>query len=726
MINLRQLALQFISRGNLKGLVDQLGLEGVDRRSVEAMRAALLDSPAATPDVLLGCLYEKQVKVICQICGVDRTGRRRQLVNRLLSLDGADVEPAEASTVTPVATDLAPPPPAPAGMLRVSRTELVWPGKYDEEGRRGEVPRVSLPFQVIERVNESRATRVARAAPQMGLFDVYEGKEGSTFEDGWRNKLIWGDNLLVMGSLLERFAGKIDLIYIDPPFATGADFSFSAEIGDTEVEVEKEQSALEEKAYRDTWGGGQPTYLSMIYQRVELMKALLSDHGVIFLHLDPGMAARGRLLLDDVFGPGSFVNEIIWCYRGGGVPRDAFSRKHDVILFHQKGEDHFFQPQYVPYSEASQALIKGRGGVSIDDRPRDLERGAHMPDWWNDINSLQTWSPERTGYATQKPLPLIERIISAASRPGDLIADFFMGSGTAIVAAEKLGRRWIGCDLGRYAVHVSRKRLLDIPDCKPFETLNLGKYERQYWQLVTFEGDEKPVAEQTLYQYLAFILRLYGAQPVVGLTHLHGKKGGALVHIGAVDAPVTIDEINAALDECSALRQRELHVLGWEWEMGLAGPADGGLMQQMAKEKGVRLLLMQIPREVMETQAAAKGDVKFFELAYLEVAIEKPASRSIQVALRDFVIPNTELIPNDVRERIKKWSDYVDYWAVDWDFQDDTFVQGWVTYRTRRDRSLSLTSDVHTYEKPGRYRVLAKVVDIFGNDTSQVHEVSVS
>src|SRR4030095_3688429 len=303
----------------------------------------------------------------------------------------------------------------------------------------------------------------------------------------------------------------------------------------------------------------------------------------------------------------------------------------------------------------------------------------------------------------------------ASSDDGALVADFFCGSGTTLAVAEKLGRRWIGGDLSRWAIHVTRKRMLGIENCKPFEVLNLGKYERQYWQGVTFgDAKDKPFAEHALYEYLAFLLKLYGAQPVAGTSHLHGKKGKAMIHIGAVDAPVTIAEIDAAVDECAKLKQGELHVLGWEWEMGLYD-----LMVEAAKKKGVKLLLLIIPREVMEQQAAAKGDVHFFELAYLEAEIKTPKKLTTQVALKDFVIPNTELIPDEVRSKIKKWSDYIDYWAIDWDFQNDNFMQGWVNYRTRKDRSLALASDTHTYEKAGRYRVLVKVVDIFGNDTTQ-------
>ena len=163
--------------------------------------------------------------------------------------------------------------------------------------------------------------------------------------------------------------------------------------------------------------------------------------------------------------------------------------------------------------------------------------------------------------------------------------------------------------------------------------------------------------------------------------------------------------------------------------MGLAGPNNdvrrGGLMHQAAKAKGVKLLLLHIPREVMEQQAADRGDVRFFELAYLEAEIEKPEKRTARVALSDFVIPNPELVPDDVRGKIRRWSDWIDYWAVDWDFRNDTFLQGWVAYRTRKDRTLPLTSDPHEYERPGRYRVLVKVIDVFGNDTSQVFDVEV-
>jgi hypothetical protein len=260
-----------------------------------------------------------------------------------------------------------------------------------------------------------------------------------------------------------------------------------------------------------------------------------------------------------------------------------------------------------------------------------------------------------------------------------------------VAVAEKLSRRWIGCDLARWAIHVTRKRLLGINGCKPFEVLNLGKYERKYWQGITFGDKKKDDQQLAIFQYIAFILKLYAAGPLAGMQHLHGKRGRAVVYVGAVDAPVTIDEINASIEECLAVKQAELHVLGWEWEMGLAN-----LMVEDAKRRGVKLLLLNIPREVMEQQAVEKGDVRFFEVAHLEVQINREKGQKVSIVLKDFAFPYADMIPEEVRNKIKKWSDYIDYWAVDWNFQNDTFMNGWVTYRTRKDRKLPLKSDRYT------------------------------
>jgi DNA modification methylase len=662
--------------------------------------------------------------------------------------------------------------------IEITKTELVWPGKYNEDGTRRETPRVSLPFQVIETINESRATREVRrtGGTQGGLFDIYEGTEGQTFDEGWKNKLIWGDNLLVMGSLLDKFAGKIDLIYIDPPFATGADFSFTTTVGDSDEQLFKDQSLIEEKAYRDTWGRGLNSYLSMISQRLVLLRDLLSERGSLYLHTDHRVSSHVKLLCDEIFGTDAFRNVVTWrrqIPRGMKVHAKFMPFSADFLLFYAKSDaavwneakkvalismqearekymedDKGFFRTSDPGTYSDESLIRlhkegriyvSRGGkLVVKDGNASTTRGSIgvkyyrerrgdkvveetvIDNIWDDVPGMGVMSSEYLGYPTQKPEALLRRIIEVSSDPAWLVADFFCGSGTTMAVAEKLGRRWIGCDLGRFAIHTTRKRLLGIDVCKPFEILNLGKYERQYWQMATFGEKDKRATEQALFEYLAFVLKLYGAQPVPGLQHLHGKKGRALVHIGAVDAPVTIDEVNLALAECLALKQAELHVLGWEWEMGL-----NALMVGEAKKQGVKLLLLQIPREVMEQQAVDKGDVRFFELAFLDAEVAQPKKLTAKVTLKDFVISDTDLIPEEVRSKIRKWSDYIDYWAVDWDFQNDTFMQGWVTYRTRKDRTLALHSDAHTYDKAARYRILIKVVDIFGNDTSRAFDVEV-
>ena len=617
--------------------------------------------------------------------------------------------------------------------IDITKTELVWPGKYNEDGTLKEVPRVNLPFQVIETVNESRATR--EKAKEVGgtLFNIYQGKEGETFEAGWSNKLIWGDNLLVMGSLLNRFAGKIDLIYIDPPFDTGADFSFRTMVGDDDDPLPgKEPSAIEEKAYRDTWGSGYTSYLSMMRDRLVILRDLLADSGSIFVHLDVHTGPYMKVLMDEVFGQDNFQNEIAWYYynKMHDSRKRLLPKAFDQILYYVKNKTAntyaytaLTEKRDTPVTQLKRVKVGGKMINARDEEGNIIyqEKDTRTVDTVWRIRCLQPANKEEwVHFQTQKPVDLIERVIQLAAKPGMLFLDVFAGSGASIIAAERQGLRWMGVDMSRWSVHLTRKRLLGVDNCRPFEVLNLGKYERKYWQGVTFADNGKTLTARALYEYLAFVLKLYKAQPVAGMDHLHGKKGRAMIHIGAVDAPVTIAEINAALDECVKVKQPELHILGWEWEMGLYD-----LMVGAAKKKGVKLMLLQIPREVMEQQAVDKGDVRFFELAYLEAEIKQAKKLEAKVMLKDFVIPNTELIPEEVRDKVKKWSDYIDYWAVDWDFQSDTFMQGWVAYRTRKERKLPLTSDTHAYKKAGKYRILVKVIDIFGNDTSQAFDVEV-
>jgi len=643
------------------------------------------------------------------------------------------------------------------------------------KGKRTTVDRIVLPFQsleVVETINESRATREKEKGTMFR-------QDPNAIDVEWRNKLIWGDNKYVMSALLEKYAGKIDLIYIDPPFATGANFSTTVSIGDSDVEHTKEASAIEELAYRDTWGKGLDSFLQMMYDRLLLMRELLSDKGSIYVHCDWHVSHYIKLLLDSIFGYENFRNEIIWKRKGGSAnPQNRLGVVTDSIFWFSKSENLVLNPEFTLDSDETQKYIQERFNntdekgrkfmkspiVSPNPRPNltyeykgykppkngwsisieimkqwdkegklyfppkergdriyrkiflDEYQGQPVQNLWTDVFVINPVANERLDYPTQKPESLLQRIIKASSNEGDLVADFFGGSGTTAAVAEKLGRKWITSDLGRYAIHTARKRFLEIEGCKPFEILNIGKYERQYWQTFNF-GKKTP--EQTLAEYIGFVLKLYKAEALPGSAYIHGKKGNKLVHIGGVDAPVTFADIQHALEETRRMKQKELVVLGWEWEMGLHD-----VVEQEAEKAGIKLHLLSIPREAMDKRAVDAGDIQFFELAYLETEVKKSA-HGYQVKLTDFVIPNLDLIPAEVKKLIKKWSDYIDYWSVDWDYKDDTFHNQWQSYRTKKDRSLELITDPHNYDKKGDYKVMVKVIDIFGNDTTHIIELQV-
>jgi len=602
----------------------------------------------------------------------------------------------------------------------VTEKNMTMPTGLYWQGKKTDVERIVLPFQTIETINESRATREKEKKTGPDIFKTEAEKI-------WHNRLIWGDNKYVMASLLADFAGKIDLIYIDPPFATGADFSVKMEIGD--AEWTKEPSAIEDKAYRDTWGRGLDSYLQMMYERLVLMRELLSNRGSIYVHCDHRVNSHLRILLDEIFGASNFQREIIWTMSAASGYKGMvqnYVRGHETILYYSRGEYVTFNKSYLPYSKEQLARFSsvdedGRHYKVITKTRRlylDEAKGVPLPDVWTDIANFQTIvnSPEILGYETQKPEALLKRIICTSSNEGDLVADFFCGSGTTGAVAEKHGRRWIMADLSRYAIHTTRKRLLGIEGCKPFVVQNLGKYERQYWQGVTFK--KRSDEQVPLFEYIQFILKLYNAEPLSGMLHLHGRKGKRLIHIGAVDAPVTFAEIQDAVAETKKTGQDSLDVLGWEWEMGLHD-----VVEKAAKASGVHLRLFSIPRDVMDQRAVERGEITFYELAYLEVeALQDKAGRFV-VALKDFAIPNLDLIPQEVRKIVKKWSDYIDYWAVDWDWNEDTFHNMWQSYRTRKERKLDLKTDGHAYETRGKHLIMVKVIDIFGNDTTKVLEV---
>src|SRR3989344_3480114 len=327
--------------------------------------------------------------------------------------------------------------------------ELLWNGKTDE------VENMVLPFQAIEHIDEPRSEEKITA--QTTLFDT-SGRQIK----GWSNKLIWGDNKLILSSLKNgplrkqiEAEGGLKLNYIDPPFDVGADFSMDIEIG--EETFTKKPSVIEEIAYRDTWCKGADSFIAMIYERLKLMHGLLAENGSIYVHCDWRVSAFMKMSLDEIFGKSNFRNEIIWYYSTLGRPDDRFAQKHDTIFCYGKSDKTYFNQQEarVPYSDE---YIKSHFRDK-DDEGKICRRRFDAGKWRiyypddgmipNDVWEIpyeNSMSKDRLDYPTQKPTALLERIIKASSKEGDLVADFFAGSGTTLAVAEKLGRKWIGSD----------------------------------------------------------------------------------------------------------------------------------------------------------------------------------------------------------------------------------------------------------------------------------------
>lgn len=664
---------------------------------------------------------------------------------------------------------------------RPARAELVWEGKYeDEAGTKRVTPlRVALPFQTVETVNESAADR----RQTLELFGQHRQTE-------WRNRLIWGDKKYVLPSLLTEFAGKVNLIYIDPPFDTGADFSFTASVPDHPDTPEddsfsftKEPSIIEHKAYRDTWGRGLDSYLQWFYETVTLLHELLHETGSIYVHLDWHVGHYAKLVMDEIFGRANFVNELVWRRAFGHSDSDRCGNIHDVLMFYGKGEkrtwnqllqpadkeyiDTFFDQYDEERKERYQRLSlsagglsgggydyeykgvrtlwrcpietlkkhdtegrlhwpKKRGGVPRLKRYESEHKGVPLYDLWTDISKIHNQSQELVGYPTQKPEALLERIIKSSSNENDLVLDSFCGSGTTAAVAEKLQRRWITCDLGRFAIHTARKRLLSIPRVRPFIVQNLGKYERQLWQAGAFGGaDGAKRAEERQRDYVQFILGLYLAKPLNGYSWMHGVKGGRMVHVGAVDAPVSVGDVAQIAAEFKravgtgkdAPKTNGVDVLGWDFAFEMNEVA-----RQQAAAANIQLRFLRIPHDAMDKRAVEQGDIHFFELAALSVEAKKE-QREVALKLTDFMIPPDD-VPEEVRRTVKHWSQWVDYWAVDWDNKGDTFHNEWQTYRTRKEPKLDLETK-HTYDAPGEYTVVVKVIDILGNDTTKTVKVKV-
>ena len=705
--------------------------------------------------------------------------------------------------------------------------ELVWNGKNRD------ICTTVLPFQTLEHIDEPRT----ESKTQNDLFDS-RGRQMR----GWANKLIWGDNKLILSSLKSgalrqqiEEAGGLKLIYIDPPFDVGADFSMDIEIGGETFH--KEPNLLEQIAYRDTWGRGADSFIAMIYERLILMRDLLAEDGSIYVHCDWRMNSFLRVAMAEIFGSDRFLSEIAWCYQDiGSRATNYFKRKHDSILFYSKSEYRTFNvlrgslskstiERFSPYFDDNgqisyRHLLDTNPGVfsklkgiptDLDEIWMDKNEGAQIPDWWTDISPLKRGFDEYLNYPTQKPEALTRRIIESSTNKGDLVADFFCGSGTMPAVAEKLGRKWIATDLGKFAIHTTRKRLIGIQrdkkvanqNFRAFEVLNLGRYERQAYLHVggRLTGQQKEHAlSQKEIEFRELILRAYRAIALGSSTgktqdgFFHGTRNGRLVVIGPINLPVGRLFVEEVITECRKRGASRVDILAFEFEMGLF-PA----VLEEARNKGIDLTPKYIPAEVFDKRAVDKGQVVFHDISFVEAAprYDKINSLAITIELTDFSVyytqgaaeaaiaaikdgksdviceqgqlykvnKNMDGIVSKVR-LTKHWTDWVDYWAVDFDyfqrkeiikvpigtglgafptlegfekpqgelalpeFEDRwtggyIFENEWQSFRTRQNRVLELTTVQHTYDRPGRYTVAVKVIDIFGNDTMTLVPVNV-
>jgi len=709
--------------------------------------------------------------------------------------------------------------------------ELIWNGKTNE------VTNIVLPFQVIEQVDEPRpvslpqkstdpAKKLSKAEKLKHEYAMYDGTlfdPRGRQKSGWSNKLIWGDNKLILSSLkngpireeIER-AGGIKLIYIDPPFDVGADFSMDIEIGDETFT--KQPNVLEELAYRDTWGKGADSFIAMLYERLILMRDLLAVDGSIYVHCDWRVNIYIRLMLEEIFGKENFLNEILWRRRTNTVKAISrkFSTNTDTIFIFRKSKDNYifniqygdYPPEYLERFKFEDEKGKYRWQVMAtysQERYNELKnekrlrhsatakypefkqyiwelKGRPIENIWDDLNMINAMGDERLGYDTQKPEALLERIIKASSNENDIVADFFCGSGTTLSVAEKLGRKWIGSDLGKFAIHTTRKRMIQVQrslkeeskDFRALEILNLGKYERAHYIGVNVnlrEEDQKQQLEQKEKDFIALILRAYKSEAVENFKTFHGKKSGRMVSVGPVNLPVTRLFVEEIILECREKRISRVDIIAFEFEMGLFPN-----IQEEAKSKGIDLALKYIPRDVFDKRAIEKNQIVFHDVSYIEV---KPHVKKNQIAieLTDFsvfysqdTVENAGASLGNGKNKIvveggkiikvikdkdgiiyketltKKWTDWIDYWSVDFDFEskreivrvndeatgefedkwtgDFIFENEWQSFRTKKDRTLELKTPYHDCE-PQRYKVAVKVVDIFGNDTMKIIDISV-
>lgn len=592
----------------------------------------------------------------------------------------------------------------------------------------------------------------------------------------WMNRLVYGDNLLTMQALLAgdpqtglpSLRGKVDLIYIDPPFDSKADYRTKVVLPG--LNLQQKPTVIEQFAYADTWEEGTISYLKMIYKRLVLMKELLSDKGTICVHIDWHIDSYVKIMLDDIFGKDNFRDQIIWYYPGGikAVPH-YFPRKHDCIYCYSKTNNYVFNNQrkgiednslysrWIKYSEDGETItyknfprtdkvkfdMYVKRFISQNKRePKDEDviyrfEGALVDDVWDDCPAVFRLLNEKTGYSTQKPASLLERIIKASSNEGDLVCDFFGGSGTTAAVAEKLGRRWITCDIGKPASLVMRKRFID-QEVNPFLYQSIGDYQKE-----AFHNNKKLRRVGDLSQV---VLGLFGALPFSpeqvndrNFGYVKGTRN--LVMVDSPNRLTTAATVRRAVEAKASLLGGDwdkVIVLGWNFAFDIS--------QAIEKYKNSNVEVLVIPPDLLDKlskkgfkKLIADKTVRFSSLQYLvvnpvEVTMNGNGEDELDISLSNYVLLSPDNIPLDDKdkENLQKMMEQdplslIEYWSIDPDYDGDTFRSTWQDYRENVDNDSDPLHCVYSTRiaMPHKYerKVCVKAVDVFGFESQVILDV---
>lgn len=572
----------------------------------------------------------------------------------------------------------------------------------------------------------------------------------------WMNRLVYGDNLLTMQALLAgdpqtglpSLRGKVDLIYIDPPFDSKADYRTPITLPN--MKCSQKPTVIEQFAYADTWEEGTISYLKMIYPRLALMKELLSERGSIYVHIDWHIGAYMKIILDDIFGKDMFRNELVWTYFGfKRSTTKKFPQKHDIIYSYAKNNEYVWNTQYKPHSaDYIKRFKKDKNGRLYRDDVNptgggtriiylDEVKGDIVDSVWEDIPPVNPVAKERVGYATQKPEALLERIIKASSNEGDLVCDFFGGSGTTAAVAEKLGRRWITCDIGKPAALVMRKRFID-QEVNPFLYQSIGDYQKE-----AFHNNKKLRRVGDLSQV---VLGLFGALPFTpeqvsdrNFGYIKGTR--TLVMVDSPNRLTTAATVRRAVEAKASLLGGDwdkVIVLGWNFAFDIS--------QAIEKYKNSNVEVLVIPPDLLDKlskkgfkKLIADKTVRFSSLQYLvvnpvEVKTNESGEDELSISLNNYVLLSPDNIPLDDKDKLKLQQvmeqdplSLVEYWSIDPDYDGETFRSTWQDYRENVDNDSDPLHCVYSarIKMPHKdeRKVCVKAVDVFGFESQVILDV---